>query len=590
MSYTNGKSNDELDGIFGGLSTQKFDNPFFLPSSSYYPNSLSSAFDFCRFLYFTVPIYRQVALRTARYFITEFEYLGKGSSSEKENLDLYLKDVLKLKGVMMQMGDEWGCYGNAFTTFYYPFNRMLVDTRSGKNKYYNLNLFDSIKDKVEFNSKDMTYIVPDPANGFKTKIALNFVDVKVKDKNKIRLRPIDPRYIRIQFNEISGKSRYILKFNNRIRSNVMNNYLYSIDDTPRSMLEAIKENKDFAFYDNEVFHFRSPVISGLSYQNWGLPEPIANFRQIYQILIYQKLDETVALDYMLPFRIFSAEPSSQGGDIMQNLDMSVWSSEIKKIIDSRRKDKFAMHAFPFPVNYQEFGGNGKMLTPKDLLEFQINNLFNCCGFPQELFTGSLNVNQVPTALRLFQNNFWFLYENYNTFTKWVVKKIQEYTDEQPIDIQLQLPKLADNIELTNVKLQLGMQGDLPRDSYLKALGISNGVDAVIKRREEDMEIELQTQKKQEELERRAQAEALLEAENSSNEDLANSQSAPGVQDMEARAQAKAQEWLSIPSTGERTKAMQATKAESFELYSLAKQIMDEMRDSARRDAARQAGI
>lgn len=579
---------ESMDGIFGGITTAKFDNPFLAPSSAYYPESLSAAFDFCRYLYFRVPVYRQVAKRTTCYFITDFEFPGEeGNSKDKEALRDYLTNILRLPNTMMDIGDEWGCYGNAFVTIYYPFKRNLIDDRGELTRFYDISMFDSMQEEVKFDLKTMTYEVPDPANKFQTKVKLGFIDTKLKDKTKIKLRILDPRNIRIQYNEISGKSRYILRFNSRIISNIKNNYLFAINDTPKEMLEAIANDQDFAFYDDEIFHFRAPVVSGLSYQNWGLPEPIANYNQIWQIMVYQKMDESVALDYMLPFRIFSAEPSSQSGDLMQNLDMGKWSSEIKKIIDARRKDKFAMHSFPFPVNYQEFGGNGKALTPKDLLEFQITNLFNCCGYPRELFESSLTVQQMPTALRLFENSFYFLYDNFNALTRWVVRKIQKYTEESPIAIRLQHPKYADNLETANIKMQLGMNGELPRSAYLGNLGVENGVDAAVARQEEDMEIQMRVQKKQEELEAKAQAEQLLEQELQQDSGTPSSDSGMGINDMEQRAQAKAQEWLSIQSEGERTKAMQATKAESFELYSMAKQIMEEMRSQMTSQAKQQ---
>lgn len=568
MDYT--KKEDTFNGIYGGLTSKQFDNPFFLPSSSYYPTTLSEAFDFCRFLYFTVPIYRQVAKRTVRYFITDFEFPGKGSSDEKEKLRDYLTYTLRLPAIMADMGDEWGCYGNAFSTFYYPFQRVLIDNRGEYTKFYNLDMFASMQEKVKFDLQKLQYEVPDPTTEFKSTATFDFIDVPVKDRDKLAIRILDPRNLRIQFNEISGKSRYILRFNSRIRTNIESGYLYAIDDTPRDMLEAVRDKNDFAFFDNEVFHFRAPIVSGLSYQNWGLPEPIANFRQIYNILIYQKLDETVAMDYMLPFRLFSAETNSGGAgrDLLQTMDMNVWTNEVGKIIRARRKDKFAMHAVPFPVNYQEFGANGKQLTPKDLLEYQINNLLDCCGFPQDLFKGSLQVNQVPTALRLFQNNHWFIYDNFNAFTRWSVKKVKDFLEEEQVEIKLQMPKYADNLEMTNLKLQLGQAGELPRSAYLSALGISNGVDAALERAEEDLQIQIKTQQRQQEAEMKAQAEQQLEAE------LQGESGAPAPQPMglEERAQMKAQEWASIPTTGERTKAMEATKAESFELYSMAKQI------------------
>lgn len=569
---------EEMGGIFGGLVSQKFDNPFFLPSSAYYPTSLSEAFDFCRFLYFTVPVYRQVAKRTVRYFITDFEFPGKGSTEEKEQLKDYLTYTLRLPAVMADMGDEWGCYGNAFSTFYFPFSRVLLDTRGKHSAFYGLENFRDMMDRIKFNIKDMTYEVPDPRTDFKETTVFEFIDAPLKERDRISIRILDPRNIRIQFNEISGRARYILRFNSRVRANIESNQLFAIDDTPRDMLEAVKDGNDFAFFENEVFHFRSPVVSGLSYQNWGLPEPIANFRQIYQILIYQKLDESVALDYMLPFRLFSAETNSGGSgrDLLQTMDMNIWSQEIKKIIEARRKDKFAMHAFPFPVNYQEFGASGKQLTPKDLLEFQINNLFDCCGFPQELFRGSLQVNQIPTALRLFQNSFLFLYDNFNTFTRWAVKKVKDFLEEEQVEIKLQLPKYADNIEMMNLKLQLGQAGELPRSTYLSMLGINSGVDAAVERAQEDIDIQLKTQNLQEQAKRKVEAENQLQAELQAEQNFSSNNS---VNSVEERAQLKAQEWMSIPTTGERTKAMEATKAESFELYSIAKQIYEDMRKS-----------
>lgn len=576
MSFS--ETND-ADCIFGGLASKKFDNPFFLPSSSYYPTTLSEAFEFCRFLYHAVPVYKQAARRTVRYFITDFEFPGKGSPEEKASLKDYLTYTLRLPAVMADMGDEWGCYGNAFTTFYYPFTRVLVDNRGKYTRFYEINMFAPMQERVKFNLKDLNYEVPDPKDNFKSTTTFEFIDIPAKDRDRLSIRILDPRNVRIQYNEISGKSRYILRFNQRVKSNVESNKLFAIDDTPRDMLEAIRDNNDFAFFDNEVFHFRAPVISGLSYQNWGLPPPVENFRQIYQIMIYQKLDEAVALDYMLPFRLFSAEQSSMGGgrDLLQSMDMNVWTAEIKKIIDNRRKDKFAMHAFPFPVNYQEFGGNGKSLTPKDLLEYQINNLFDCCGFPQELFKGSLQVNQIPTALRLFQNSFWFIYDNFNTFTRWSVRKIKDFFEEEQVEIKLQMPKYADNLEMMNLKLQLGQMGELPRRMYLEPLGISDGVDAVVERAEEDLQIQQKTQRKQEEADRKAQAEQQLELELQADSNIGASQNS--ISSIEERAQGKAQEWMSIPTTGERTKAMEATKAESFQLYSLAKQIYADMKKS-----------
>ena len=136
----------------------------------------------------------------------------------------------------------------------------------------------------------------------------------------------------------------------------------------------------------------------------------------------------------------------------------------------------------------------------------------------------------------------------------------------------------------NLKMQLGQAGELPRSVYLSALGINNGVDAAVERAEEDLQIQIKTQQKQEEADRKAQAQAQLEQELMEDSNGMGAQPPSQGNSLEERAQMKAQEWASIPTTGERTKAMEATKAENFELYSMAKQIYADQRKAQMSEA------
>ena len=63
-------------------------------------------------------------------------------------------------------------------------------------------------------------------------------------------------------------------------------------------------------------------------------------------------------------------------------------------------------------------------------------------------------------------------------------------------------------------------------------------------------------------------------------------------DIESQAQELAQHWLEIPSDGQRSQAMQATRSGNPQLYALAKQKMEEMRrqgESAGRQQVNQGG-
>lgn len=581
-------NNEALAGTFGAMTDNpvgngyigKFDNPILLPSSAYYPATLTAAFDYCFYYYHRIPNFRQVQKRLVRYFITDFEFPGDGDEREKEKLRKYLKNILDIEAKMLEMGDDWGCYGNAFMRFHYPFTRVLVDKRGGAIKLYYLSQFP--EESIKFDLKSLTYEVPDPRTNGRSRVRLDFEDFEERTKDRMKLIRIDPRDIRIVYNELTDSASYVYKFAPRVRSQIQNNVLLTINTTPKYMLEAISKNCDLAFNEGEIFHFRAPTVSGVSYSCWGLPELMANMGMIYQIFAYMKADEAIARDMITPFRIFSMTPGG-GEDPLHMMDGLFFQQQTSEIIANRRKDPLAIHSLPFPVNYQEFGANGKQYTPKDLLEYQNNQLLNSSGFPVDLYTCTMQVNQLPTALRLFQNNFWFIYNLYNKFLKWVVKKVQDYAREAPIEIQLQEPRFIDDLENTNLLGQLVMGDILPYDAIFKKLGIGDAVSAILRRQRQDAQIETGKTKIKEEVEKKEQAEAILQSNLETNDGNATAPAgAMGmpITDLYTQATALAQQWLSMP-VGQRRQEMIRTREENNNLYLLAQQIMDQQRDQLR---------
>jgi len=469
------------------------------------------------------------------------------------------------------------CYGNAFCRIHLPFDRFLVDKRNGK--FYAIEFFGN---RAKYNWSKLTYTVPDPMNP-KNKIELPFVDRKSTDISRIRLRRLNPRYMVILHNMMSGSCKYVHRFETYFLDDVKKGRLHVVNDTPIPMLEAIRRSQDFLFDDGAIFHLKAPTISGVSMADWGLPPTIAHFRNIYQIQIYRKADEAVAMDYMLPFRLFS--PKAQTGDmnnLVNNVLMGRWAQEIRQIIANRRKDKFAMHALPFPVEYAEFGAAGKTLTPKDLIEYQTGVMLDGMCFPQELFKGTLSYQQVPTAMRLFENSFMFLYLGFNNFTQWAINRIQAWRGLPEMEVRLQRPQLADSIERKQLIFQLGAMGEISRGTAWETLGIEDVKHEMKTRMEEDIDaqktqLELQTQ-----LQQQTEAGSLLPEQTQPQGGAPGATPPPsGAGGVTPSAQSDnanqlAQYWLSLP-VGERSKAMSAVKSSDEDLYALAKLRMSQMR-------------
>jgi hypothetical protein len=484
------------------------------------------------------------------------------------------------------------CYGNAFLRLHLPFDRVLIDHRNGKYKEYALPMFGS---DVKYDYKAMEYDVPDPTTfdqpkEKRSRIKLSFIDRPSRDKSRIKLRKLDPRQVVLQHSFMSGKQQMIYRFEPEWVTMIKNSIMYQVNETPMSMLKAIALEQDFLFNEGQVFHFKAPTISGVSNYGWGLPETIANFRHIHQLQVLRKIDEAVGLDYMLPFRMFHPVPSAQASDPMNYMLMNRWGSEIKEVIKRRRLDPFAMHALPFPVSYQEFGAQGKNLAPKELVEYHNNVLLDSMGYPAELFKGSLQVQQIPTAVRLFENSFHFVHQGFDRIVKWVSGRICDYIGQQRLETSLQLPRLADDLERQRVYMQLAAGAEIPRSIAYGPFGIKDPVEAAKQRAQEDIEIQKEQMKLQSDFQRQEQLGSMDSILTQQAQQAAGGSSPAGMEgsggggdmnplDIQNKAAELAQQWLQLP-VGERQKQMSAVRTSNPNLHAMAKQKMEEMRSQA----------
>lgn len=587
----NYQGENDVMSVFSGKK-RTFEDPFLLPSSTSIPTELQSALDFCLYLYYLNPLYRRASIRVVSHFVTDIEFIDKaGDQKERDELKDYLINKLDLFGALLEVGQEWACYGNAFLRLHLPFDRVLVDHRGDKYREYSLTMFGN---DVKYDFKTMKYEVTDPLTMEKEpakrqKIKLDFIDRPSRDKDRIRLRKIDPRQVVLQHSFLSGKTQILYRFEPEFVTLIKNSTMYQVNETPMSMLKAIAMEQDFLFNEGQVFHFKAPTISGVSNFGWGMPETMANYRHIHQLQVLRKIDEVVGLDYMLPFRLFSPVSSTQANDPMNYMLLSRWGQEIKEVIKRRRTDPFAMHALPFPVTYQEFGAQGKQLAPKDLVEYHNNALLDAMGYPAELFKGSLMVQQVPTAVRLFENSFHFIHHNFNKIVKWVTKRILDYIGQPQMGIGLELPQMADNLEKQNVYMQLAAGAEIPRSIAYAPFGIKDPVEAAKQRAQEDIEIKKEQAKLEQDFQRSQQLgsmDSIMAAQQGggagSGSSPAGDESEAGAQtptDVQNKANETATKWLQMP-IGDRKKDMDNMRASNPTLYAAAKQKMEEQRSQA----------
>lgn len=565
--------------------SKNFDDPFMLPSSHFIPETLTTALDLSVFLYYLNSTYRKATEQVVSHFVTDLIFSSEASQDENAIWKDYFINELQVLDFLKIVGNEFFCYGNVFIYLYRPFTRYLCDKEN--KRFFELNSLLPIAKKVSYNYQTLEYEMM--LEGKKRIFSL--VDIVNKDNTRLALRRIDPREVTIEPGFASGKHSYIFSIPEVWKQAVKKNIFHTIQDLPIDFLKAIALDKHYRFNSDELFHMKNESVMGVANEGWGIPEPILNYRMLHMLQVYYKVDESVAREFMMPFRIFSPVP--QGGvasmDSMGGMSMSgeIWRQQMKNMIANRRADPEAIHAFPFPIEYQAHGGEGKSLTPKDLIEFQTNELLNATGVPAEFYRGTLQYQAAPLALRTFESKFSYIYNNFNSLVKWVGRKVKDFTKMDMAIPTLERPSVAEDVETKAILQGLYQTGAISNRTLFTRLNIGDPEKERVTRIEEEMEYQMAQAKAEAEAQKKMQAESM---ESVVMQDIMAQQQAaaggmPGTtpmvgggnpMDVMGDAERIAQEWLMLP-TGERRKAMMDLEATNENLYAMAKEKMEEIR-------------
>jgi len=574
------------------LGDRYLDHPLIPTSRQEMPTNITDALDYCLRLWIDTPMYRAVTDRTVAQFLTRLNFRGDiGSDAERREFEKFFVEELDGLLALRLMGQEYFCYGTAFMRCHTPFTRTLVDRR-GSLSYHTLSAFP--EEEVQFDLASMTYRVPDPrAEGdMKTrpKVKMSFRDMPLKDFTKIRLRTLNPRYCRLRFSESTGTSQVEYMFEPETKRRVEKGELYEVNRTPKDMLLAIRQKGSYLFHENAVFILKEETISGISNEGWGLPPILAHFPTIHRISVLDRVDEALAKNYLIPFRVVAPDLRNVAPGEGQVIS-GEWKSAAARLFAEQRKDPSMIHSFPFPFIYQTLGGEGRSLIPKDLRDAAVSDLFRGMGIPVELFDASLNITQIPTAVRQFEMSHMALSHGLAKCARWATRKISSLMYGEAYDATLEKPSVMNDMEQRSLLMSLYSARDIPARIAFDTVGLENPIDLRLEAQREQLETERRVAVLQREEEIRAQRGSIDDALNNADAEQA---AGPGGQggvtpvDLRAEAEQLAQQWLAIPQNGERAKAMQQVAAMNKDLYAVAKDIMEEIRAQGSAQGRQQA--
>jgi hypothetical protein len=204
---------------------------------------------------------------------------------------------------------------------------------------------------------------------------------------------------------------------------------------------------------------------------------MTNFSQAFHVQMLKMYNEVLCQEYIVPFRVISpAAGSEREADPMVHSNVGSFNNRVLSMLNQHRRKPGGYYAVPFPIEYQVLGGEAEKLVTTELIDQALDEMLNAAGVPAELYKGTITMQAMPAALRLFQQTWPHLVAAYNGWIRWLVDGVSKALNWEPVVAQLQPVTLADDMENKQILLQLAAGNKVSMHKALAPLGIDPDED------------------------------------------------------------------------------------------------------------------
>jgi hypothetical protein len=443
----------------GATNQAQTRNPFFSISNQFLPRNLNDVIRWVRFITLHSPVTTEVLRKLATYPITEFTY----SATDPSTVDRYkrLTKSFRLKSALHDIGFQYFTIGNVFISIHFPVTRTYTCPHCASA--YGANSANFLKYR-DFNLSGTC-----PKCGGSGTFIRN--DTKSTNLNDMNLIVWDPLNITVNHNPITGKSQYYYKVPNDIKRRVLAGDRLLIDSIPWEFIEAIKDQKDFQFEDDYVFHLRN-VDLGFSVNGVSIPPLISHYNLVFYQATLRKANESIATDFMAPMRVLFPQAQSGNSDPVTAISMRNFVSKMEEAMVKHKQDNNHVLIAPLPVGYQAISGEGKTLLVNQEIAQAEESLLLSLGVSRELLSGSTNWTSSTVGLRMLKNTLSSYVGQIQELLDWITTKVAAYQAWEPCEIGLTPFQLTDDDALKSVLMNLAQGGNVSMTTIYESLGRS----------------------------------------------------------------------------------------------------------------------
>lgn len=586
-----GNISDQFFNGGGSDSSDRYNNPFYGIPLQFLPTNMDGMLWWSDHFLFRFGFYRSAISRIANYFITQLSIDCDDETSKKEYEEIF--KTLNWKELLSEAGLNLIAYGNAFLSINQGFNRFLLCPKCNK-----FSLISRI-DNFIFEKGKYTYHCP----GCNYKGIHKVIDKPTKDIERINCINWNPREIKLRHDESTKSYEYYWEIPETYKKKVTNKKdKFFPKVVPQVIYDTIYEEKMVVFNSKNFIHLKFPTPASLKTDGKSVPLCIYLFDNFFMLKVLERFNEVICYEDINPFRVIAmADNSPASNPIFAAQDGGVWAAAVDEMIENHRRDPGSYHKFPFPLNFQHLGGDGKNLAPVELMQMAQNNILNALNIPQELYQMTLQANAVGPALRLFENSWSSVVDNYNRLLQHIGDVTSKIRGLTPAKFSLLPITFADDMERKSVIGQLVSSNSIARSEFLKLYNFDYK-DQIRKKMQEDLD----SQELQKEEQDRQQLKGVMEDNifgggQGGQQGMAMLGGAPGglsagagagegsstPQDILDQATEIAQKLQPMEGAERRTE-LQKIKSQNETLWSAVKTKLKEIDDGAKKDGLDQA--
>jgi hypothetical protein len=399
-----------------------------------------------RFFFEWHPIVHAAIMGMVTYPITDFVYDTTDEAVKKNYQDAF--ESINMRSILIKAGIDYYVSGATIGSLIMPFIRML-ECPTCK---YSANIKDR-NIRIKPQSKSISYTCPKCGLPSKPKVT-DIQTINMKDLKVVLWSPLN---MDLDYDEIMGTTDYFVTLPPTVRAGILKGEKKYYENYPMYMIESVYKNMGIKLYRDKVLHMARETHSSSIIKGWGPPLITPSLKYLFHLLVLLKGQDALAIDQILPWTILS--PSrSDSVDPAGDQSLGQFQSHTKKEYEEWKRDPLRKSIFPFPVNAQMVGGQGKNLMLHPEIDAITNHVLAGMGVPNEFIFGGLTWSGASVSLRMLENKFINYRTMMNQIISWVSKQIALYAGYPEIPIYMQSFKMADDIAQKQLVMQMRSDG------------------------------------------------------------------------------------------------------------------------------------